>query len=341
MRSFAALALAGAASAVSLETYEFMQYVSKFGKNYDTLEEFNMRMELFTTIDKEIKEWNATEGITSTMGHNYLSDYTQEEKKALRGLAQSSEQHEATHFAPEGYVQALSTFNWCNTSNSTGQDQCSPIKNQEQCGSCWAFSATETVESAISIFHNVHPTPILSPQQLVSCSQAYGNNGCNGGWYYYAWNYLQANAQETNADYPYTSGNGVTGTCKANTSLGIVKTVAGAGKDYVVVGQTNTDIMSAIDRQPTSVAIDASQNVFQYYTSGVITTGCGTTLDHAVVAVGYGTSGSTNYFMVRNSWGTSWGMAGFVMIGQSSTGTAPGYCGINSKPYYPNIVYPL
>jgi cathepsin L len=73
--------------------------------------------------------------------------------------------------------------------------------------------------------------------------------------------------------------------------------------------------MSAIDQQPVSVAIDASTNTFQYYTGGVITTGCGTTLDHAVVAVGYGTSNGTDYFMVRNSWGTNWGMNGFVMIG--------------------------
>jgi hypothetical protein len=105
MRSFAALALAGAASAISLETFEFMQYVSRFGKQYNTVEEFNMRLELFTAVDKEIKEWNSTDGITSTMGHNFMSDYTDAEKKAMRGVSEANQEyHEPTHFAPEGYL---------------------------------------------------------------------------------------------------------------------------------------------------------------------------------------------------------------------------------------------
>jgi len=95
--------------------------------------------------------------------------------------------------------------------------------------------------------------------------------------------------------------------------------------------------MSAIDIKPVSVAIDASQPIFNSYTSGIITdaTACGTSIDHAVVAVGYGTESGVNYFLVRNSWGTSWGNQGFVMIGQSSTGTAPGVCAINTDVYYP------
>ena len=104
---------------------------------------------------------------------------------------------------------------------------------------------------------------------------------------------MQTNAQETEDDYPYSNDSyffGITGACTANTSLGVVKTVDGYHNDYVDVGHTNSDIMSAIDRQPVSVAIDASSSVFTSYTSGVITSSdCGTALDHAVVAVGYGT----------------------------------------------------
>jgi C1A family cysteine protease len=276
------------------------------------------------------------------MGHNFLSDWTAAEKAAIRGITEPNVvREEPTHFAPEGY-KSVATFDWCDTTNPMNQSQCSPIKNQGACGSCWAFSATETVESAVSIFNGVQPVLVLSPQQLVSCTQSYGNYGCGGGWYYNAWNYLQTNAQETEADYPYSDGSflfGVTGTCTANTSLGVVKTVA--GNDYVVVGHTNSDMMSAIDRQPVSVAVDASRNVFMYYTTGVITSDCGVRIDHAVVAVGYGTENGQDYFLVRNSWGPNWGDQGFLRIGQSPSNGSPGICAINEMPYYPNVDYPL
>ena len=148
---------------------------------------------------------------------------------------------------------------------------------------------------------------------------------------------MQTNAQETEADYPYSNESykyNITPACTANTSLGVVKTVA--GNDYVVVGHTNSDMMSAIDRQPVSVAVDASRNVFMYYTTGVITSDCGVRIDHAVVAVGYGTENGQDYFLVRNSWGSSWGDQGYIKIGMSSTNSAPGYCGINKAVYYPN-----
>ena len=88
------------------------------------------------------------------------------------------------------------------------------------------------------------------------------------------------------------------------------------------------------------MAICGSSKVFRWYNSGVISTNCGTNLDHAVVAVGYGYDKSTKlfYFLIRNSWGASWGENGFAKIAQSSTDSSPGYCLINSYPYYPNVV---
>ena len=149
-----------------LDALEFMQYVSKFGKSYDTLDEFNMRMELYLNIDKQIKEWNAKEGITSTMGHNFFSDFTDAERKRLTSSRNKHPEvnREPTHFAPEGYVKALSTFNWCDTSNPTGVIQCSPLKDQGACWASYAFAGVECVESAMSIFYNVQPVPILSTQ---------------------------------------------------------------------------------------------------------------------------------------------------------------------------------
>ena len=322
--TFAIAAFAGVASALSTAEFNYLQYVSEFGKSYGTVAEFNMRMELFAARDAIINEHNADDAKTSTMGHNFLSDWTPAEQAKLRGLigepVTTGEVFRATN---EPVANAV---NWV-TAGKVGA-----VKDQGQCGSCWAFSATGSVESALAIANNTTPGN-YSEQQLVSCSSAYGNQGCNGGWYYWAWDYMKVNGQENTSAYPYTSGTlGQTGTCKADGS-GKIKV-----SSYVQVGQTNADITAAINLKPVSVALDAAQAVFQNYKSGVVTSGCGTQLDHAVIVVGYGLDATTglNYFLVRNSWGASWGDKGYIKIAQSSTGTAPGYCGINKAVYYVN-----
>jgi C1A family cysteine protease len=324
-KSFAALAFTGVASAINDIQFRYIKYVSEFNKNYNTLEEFNMRMELFRITDTLINEHNSDDTATSQMGHNFLSDWTHAEKKTLTGLKGELTGVNHQKFVSNG-APVPNAVNWV-TAGKVG-----PVKDQGQCGSCWAFSATCSVESAIAVATNTTPLN-LSEQQLVSCSGAYGNQGCNGGWYYWAWDYGKVNAQTTTASYPYTSGTTtLTGTCNWDgTGVAIVDS-------YVQVGQTNADIVAAINLKPVSVAIDAARAVFQQYTSGVITTGCGTMLDHAVMAVGYGkdVASGLDYFLVRNSWGASWGDQGYVKIAQSSTGTAPGYCGINKAVYYVN-----
>ena len=151
---------------------------------------------------------------------------------------------------------------------------------------------------------------------------------CYGGWYYSAWDYLETNEAMTETDYPYTSGNGGWSTCEYNSSKGVTNV-----RSYAAVKTNDPDeLKAALNNQPVSVAIEADTLVFQFYTSGVITSSnCGTTLDHAVLAVGYGTdSTGTEFFLVKNSWGTSWGDAGYVKIGVASNS---GICGINEEPY--------
>jgi len=214
-KSFAAIALAGVTSAIDVRTFDFMQYMAKHGKQYETLQEFNLRFSLWSEVDHTIREWNADETHTSRMGHNFLSDYTYEEKAALRGVIDNGD-HDVVSYetiAPGAYA----TFDWRNQPGVVPA-----VRDQGACGSCWAFSATGTVEMSVAI-DSGNAAGNYSEQQLVSCSSAFGNNGCNGGWYYWAWDYMKAHAQETEANYPYTSGTrGVTGTCTANTSLGVV-----------------------------------------------------------------------------------------------------------------------
>ena len=164
---------------------------------------------------------------------------------------------------------------------------------------------------------------------MVSCSKL--NLGCNGGNFGWAWNYLRNNPQELNSDYPYTSGTGNSGTCLYNAALGKVSTQSTA---FVSVAGDPASIQSAVAIKPVSVAIEADTYYFQSYTSGILdSTACGTTLDHAVAIVGYGTSAAgVAYWTVRNSWGTSWGEHGYVLIAQS---TGAGICGINQDVAYP------
>jgi len=138
------------------------------------------------------------------------------------------------------------------------------------------------------------------------------------------WEYYEDHGAEQESDYPYT---GVEGTCKYNSSLGVVATMQ--NNPYVQVNGSNGPMMTALNTKPASVTIEANRWVFQTYSSGIITSAaCGTSDDHAVVINGYNTNGSTHYWIVRNSWGTSWGADGYVNI---AMGSGYGICGINEN----------
>ena len=215
----------------------------------------------------------------------------------------------------------------------------SPIRDQGQCGSCWAFSGTSTIESAVAIKTGVLND--LSEQQGVDCStikEGYKNMGCNGGWYYDLWDYVKANGGLTSETcYPYTSGvTKTTGTCKKTCSSVPNTKVVG---QVVVTPKSDSAMMNALYINPVSVAIEADTKAFQLYSSGVFAnSGCGTTLDHAVVLVGWGTDPvGGDYYILRNSWGTTWGESGYMKLARGPAYGAAGECGVLSKPYYPVV----
>ncbi len=259
---------------------------------------------------------------TSTHGHNYLSDWTAEEKTRLLGLknvARNEEDRSTEVFtAPEGLTLPTSV-DWVTVTPAV----VNPVKDQGQCGSCWAFSAVAAMESDYAI--RTGTLYSLSEQNFVSCSFLQGNLGCNGGMYGRAWNYAKKNPIQSEATYPYTSGTTTkSGSCVYDRTKGIVGVAS-----FTTVGTDNNSIMAAIAQQPCSVALEADTAYFQTYTSGVLTnaTACGTTMDHAVEAVGYGVDPTAGaYYLVRNSWSASWGDQGYLKIGQAP---APGIRGIN------------
>lgn len=204
-----------------------------------------------------------------------------------------------------------------------------PVKNQGQCGSCWAFSTTGAVESAWFLKNGTLVS--LSEQQLVDCSTSEGNQGCNGGLMDYGFQYVVQNGLTSEAMYPYTA----TGpnTCKAK-GLPVFANLSGF-KD--VPTNSETALMTAIVGQPVSVAVEADQDAFQFYSSGVLTKACGSNLDHGVLAVGYGTQTGLDYYKVKNSWGADWGMNGYILLGRGASYGANGQCGIQMDASYPTV----
>jgi KDEL-tailed cysteine endopeptidase len=203
-----------------------------------------------------------------------------------------------------------------------------PIKNQGQCGSCWSFSTTGSVEGAH--FLKTGQLVSLSEQQLVDCSGAEGNQGCNGGLMDQAFQYIIDNKGLcTEAAYPYQ---GVDGNC-ASTTCTVAATITSFSD---VPGSNEVALETAIAQQPVSIAIEADQASFQFYTSGVMTAACGTQLDHGVLVVGYGNDATGgDYYKVKNSWGASWGDNGYILLGRGASFNPSGQCGIQMEPSYP------
>jgi len=201
-----------------------------------------------------------------------------------------------------------------------------PVKDQGQCGSCWTFSTTGVLEGFN--FINTGKLVSFSEQQIVDCDIG-TDQGCNGGWPYDALVYAGKHGLETEQDYPYKA---VDGKCKYDKSK---STSTNSGYKFVTPKSAD-DLKPAIATMPVSVLIEADQNVFQFYSSGVIKSGCGASLDHAVLAVGYGSVSGTDAFIVKNSWNTSWGDKGYVYIATDPTANSGhGVCGILSQPVIP------
>jgi len=218
-------------------------------------------------------------------------------------------------------VGAPDSVNW------TAQGAVTAVKDQGQCGSCWAFSTTGSTESVV--FQKTGSLPSLSEQQLVDCSGAEGNQGCNGGLMDYGFEYIIRNKGiAAESAYPYTAKDG---SCKGGQTS--VATITGYSD---VPARSDTALVNAIVQQPIAVAIEADQNSFQFYTSGVMTAACGTALDHGVLAVGYGTdSVGGDYYTVKNSWGASWGSHGYILLGRGAKFNPSGQCGIQMESSFP------
>nr|BAN33745.1 cysteine protease a [Symplocarpus renifolius] len=287
------------------------------------LTEKKRRFEIFKDNLRFIDEHNRLENNYSyTVGLTVFADLTNEEYKStyLGTFTPTSEEEFSSHVSDRYQVRVGQTLPTSVDWRTEGA--ITPIKNQGGCGSCWAFSTIATVEAINKIVTGNLTT--LSEQQLVDCDTS--NGGCKGGWMNKAFKYIINNGGvDTDKNYPYT---GRRGTCRAN----LIK--ATSIDAYENVSPYNeVSLQYAVAKQPVSVALEASGAGFQHYTSGVFAGPCGQRIDHAVVIIGYGTEDGKDYWLVRNSWGTRWGQAGYIKIKRNVT--PYGMCGIAMYPSYP------
>jgi len=295
----------------SLEAFD--GYMKFFGKSYDSKELQLRAFKNYLHAHRRVAQKNLIQN-TTVHGLTKFADMSPKDFKdrILMKTLHANYERKVKRDVEQNPTQAI---DW------VAQGATTPVKNQLQCGSCWTFSATETIESANIIAKKISTSTLLAPQEIVDCDT--GGSGCEGGWPSQAMQFIiSSGGQDTESTYPYT---GQDGTC-ASAQGTIGATIA----SVVQVAQDEPTMYQDLQTMPLSICADAS--AWQDYSSGILTAAqCTTNIDHAIQLTGYNPS-QGGYWIVRNSWGADWGVNGFIWLqyGQDT-------CGITSYVAYATV----
>jgi cysteine peptidase B len=318
MRSLLIIATIFAVAALASTDYisEFESFKVTYNRKYANAKEEAARLRIFLENMKTAEKLQEANPL-ATFGVNQFADLSPEEFEVYHnGAAFFAERAKEVHDVEkiEGLPAADEKVDWRDKGAVT------PVKDQGQCGSCWAFSATGSIEG--QWFVAGHPLTSVSEQQLTSCDTL--DHGCSGGLMDRAWQWIvQYNGGQiaTEEDYPYVSGTGRVPACNKSTHpYGAILTgYSDLPKDEKGMGQWVSQ------NGPLSIAVDAT--TFQSYKGGIVTNCISSRLNHGVLAVGYDETFSTPYWIIKNSWGTRWGESGYIRVKKGSN-----QCMLNQMP---------
>jgi len=307
----------------------FTEFIDRFNKKYSNLSEFTKRQKIFEENLSKINEFNnkmRQENRSIRLEINQFGDLTSEEFKSiyLHKIMMPSEK-----YTPHQNIlnnDPISEIDWEKSGFLT------PVKDQGNCGSCWAFGAISGIEALYGIQNN-KKIYSFSEQELLDCTgRFYDSEGCNGGESCGAFRYIFDNGISNEENYEYIARKDF---CRNKTvsktkflKKGCVRIDLGLPKQ----------IHEMLQKQPLTISVEADNFAFRFYKSGLISEGCGTSVDHSVLLVGTGIwdkETNTKYWKIRNSWGINWGVNGYAFIERNDTEGSLGPCGVNMFPIYP------
>lgn len=321
----------------------FMDFIATYQRSYYNSWEFENRYLTFKDNYQKIADHNLNADMLGfTLKINQFGDLSQEEFKEKYLTLKAPERSPAFHHKQRGgrhhkfetmrahqnrFSDVPEKVDW------RDKDMVQKVKNQGSCGSCWAFSAVGALESAIGI--KTGTLPSLSEQQLVDCSTSYGNEGCNGGLMDWGFKYAHDHPMCAEADYSYT---GRDGKCQDDDDSLCGSSGFSVDTFVDVTPESQSALQEAVAQQPVSIGVCAEGLGWQFYFGGIVKYLCGTCQDHGVLLVGYDHgkslfSGETDYWIIKNSWGSGWGEKGYIRVAAQESGK--GTCGVMESPSYP------